>query len=256
MKMLNQPTIDKLTQMRMSGMLDELRRQSEQPSHYSSMSFEERLAHLVEQEWLARENRRLSARLRHAKIKQQACIEDMDYRKDRGLDRTLVRQLARCEWVTEKKNLLITGPTGVGKSYLACALADQACRQGYTVYYSRLSRLLSELAVAREEGTESRLLKRIAKVNVLVLDDWGLVALGAQERYWLLEITEDRYDTGPIVLTSQLPVKEWYGYVADATTADAILDRLVKRSLRVEFKPTAESMRGQEESLKGKRRSE
>ena len=249
--MLNQPTTDKLNQMRLGGMLEELRRQSEQMGHYSSMSFEERLAHLVEQEWLARENRRLSARLRHAKIKQQACVEDIDYKQDRGLDRTLVRQLARCDWVREKKNLLITGPTGAGKSYIASALANQACRHGFTVYYSRLSRLISELAVAREEGTENRLLKRLAKVNVLVIDDWGLVALGVQERHWLLEIAEDRYDVGPLVLTSQLPVSAWYGYIGDATMADAILDRIVKRSLRIEYKPTAKSMRGHEESLKG-----
>ncbi len=253
--MLNQPTIDKLNQMRLGGMLEELRRQSEQPSHYSSMSFEERLAYLVEAEWLARENRRLSARLRHAKIKQLACVEDIDYKQDRGLDKAQVRQLGRCEWVTEKKNLLITGPTGAGKSYLASALANQACRQGFTVYYSRLARLTSELAMAREEGTENRLLKRLAKVNVLVIDDFGLVALGAQERHWLLEIAEERYEVGPIIITSQLPVKDWYGYIGDATMADAILDRIVKRSLRVEYKSNAESMRGQEERLK-KRKDE
>lgn len=253
--MLNQPTIDKLTQMRLVGMLEELRRQSEQPGHYSSMSFEERFGLIVEQEWLARENRRLSTRLRFARIKQSACVEDIDYKADRGLDKAHVRQIARCEWVAERRNLLITGPTGAGKSYLACALANQACRQGFTVYYRRLARLVSDLAVAREEGTENRLLKRLVKVNVLVIDDFGLVALGAQERHWLLEIAEERYDAGPIVITSQLPVNDWYGYIGDATMADAILDRIVKRSLRVEFKPTADSMRGREERLK-KRKDE
>ena len=254
--MLNQPTIDKLTQMRLAGMLEELRRQSEQPGHYSSMSFEERFGLIVEQEWLAKENRRLSARLRHAKIKQPACVEDIDYKQDRGLDKAHVRQIARCDWVAEKRNLLITGPTGAGKSYLACALANQACRQGFTVYYRRLARLVSDLAVAREEGTENRLLKRLTKVNVLVVDDFGLVALGAQERHWLLEIAEERYDSGPIVITSQLPVSDWYGYVGDATMADAILDRIVKRSLRIEFKSTAESMRGSEDRLQGRKGKE
>jgi DNA replication protein DnaC len=254
--MLNQPTLDKLRQMGLHGMLEELRRQSEQPGHYSSLSFEERLGHLVEQEWLARENKRLTARLRHAKLKQQACVEDIDYKHDRGLDKAHVRQLARCEWVAEKRNLLITGPTGVGKSYLASALANQACRQGFTVSYSRLARLITDLAAAREEGTENRLLKRLAKVNVLVIDDFGLVALGTRERHWLLEIAEERYDVGPIVITSQLPVTDWYGYIGDATMADAILDRVVKRSARVEFKPNAESIRGQEGRLKKKRDEE
>ncbi len=241
--MLHQPTIDKLHQMRLLGFLEELQRQAEQSTHYSGLDFEERLAHLVEQEWLTRENRRLAARLRHAKIRQEANVEDIDYRQDRGLDKALVRQLARCGWAREKQNLLITGPTGAGKSYLACALANQACREGFTVLYTRLSRMLSELAVAREEGTENKHLRRLAKADVLVIDDWGLVPLGVHERHWLLEVAEERYDRGAIVITSQLLVKDWYGYIGDATLADAILDRLTSKAHRVEFKPQAESMR-------------
>ena len=248
--MLHQPTIDKLHQMRLSGILEELKRQTEQPSHYNSLTFEERLAHLVEEEWIARENRRLASRLRHARIKQQACVEDIDYRADRGLDKALVRQLARCTWVRDKQNVLITGPTGAGKSYLASALANQACREGSTVLYMRLSRLLSELAVSREEGREAKLLRRLAKVGVLVIDDWGLVPLGVQERHWLLEITEERYDHASVIVTSQLPVKDWYGYIGDATLADAILDRLTPGAHRIEFAPATKSMRRKKAGLK------
>ncbi len=248
--MLHQPTVEKLHQMRLWGIIEELRRQTEQPNHYHSLGFEERLAHLIDQEWLNRENRRFSARLRHAKIKQQACVEDIDYQVNRGLDKALVRQLAKSTWVSDKQNVLITGPTGAGKSYLACALANQACRDGFTVYYTRLSRLFSEFAIAREEGGEHKLLRRLAKVNVLLIDDWGLVPLGVQERHWIMEVTEERHGSGANIITSQLPVKEWYGYIGDATLADAILDRLSSKAHRIEFKPTAESMRKRKGNLK------
>lgn len=241
--MFHQPTMERLQQMHLHGFLEELRRQAEQATHYNALDFEERLALLVEQEWLYRENRRLAARLRHAKLRQQATVEDIDYRQDRGLDKAIVRQLARCEWVREKRNLLITGPAGAGKSYLACALADRACREGFTVLYRRLARLLSELAVSREEGTEVRKLRRIEKVDVLVIDDWGLAPLGTNERHWLLEIAEERYDRHATLVTSQLPVKDWHGYIGDATLADAILDRLTPGAHRVDFKPKTESMR-------------
>jgi len=254
--MLHQPTIDKLHQMHLGGMLEELKRQGEQPNHYLSLSFEERLGHLVEQEWLNRENRRLSARLRHAKIRQSACIEDIDYQQNRGLDKPLVRDLARCAWVREKRNVLITGPAGAGKSYLACALAHQACREGFNVLYRRLSRLLSELFIAREEGREPRMLRRLAKTSVLVIDDWGLAPLGVQERHWLLEITEDRYDIGSLVITSQLPVKEWHGYIGDHTLADAILERVVHGAQRIEFLPETESVRKRKANLKSKEKEE
>lgn len=248
--MLHQPTIDKLLQLRLAGFADELRRQAEQPNHYLAMSFEERLAHLVEHEWLTRENRRLAARLRHAKIKQSACVEDIDYHVPRGLDRAHVRELARCNWVREKQNLLVTGPAGAGKSYLASALTNQACRSGFTAYYTRLPRLLADIELARTDGTYRNLMRRLGKVNVLVLDDWGLAPLGDTERRDVLEVLEERYGVGSIIVTSQLPVKSWHGLMGDATLADAILDRLIHNAHRIEFKPNTESMRKIKTGLK------
>lgn len=247
--MLNQQTIDQLHRMRLGAFADELKHQAEKPEDYAAMSFEERLAFLVEQQWLARENKSLAQRLQRAKLRQPACLEDINYHHPRGLDRNTVRQLARCTWVREKENILVIGKTGLGKSYLACALANQACREGFTALYTRLPRLLAEIDLARANGTYPNVMRRIAKVRVLVIDDWGLAPLGDVERRDVLELLEDRYDQGSVVITSQLPVKSWHALVGDATLADAILDRIVHNSHRINLE--GETMRKPENKKKG-----
>lgn len=221
--------------MRFGAFADELKHQAEKPGEYASMSFDERLAFLVEQQWLARENKRLSQRLQRAKLRQAACLEDIDYHHPRGLDRNSVRELARCAWVREKENILIVGKTGLGKSYLACALANQACREGFTALYTRLPKLMAEIDLARTNGTYPNVMRRLAKVRVLIIDDWGLSPFGDQERRDVLEILEDRYDQGSVIITSQLPISSWHALVGDATLADAILDRIVHNSHKIIF---------------------
>ena len=247
---MDQQTIDRLHRMRMTGFAEELQRQGEQDAEYRQMQFEERVAFLVEQEWLHRENRRLSGRLRAAKLKQAASMEEIDYTHPRGLNRTAARQLARCDWVRQKENVLIIGPTGVGKTYLACALANQACREGHTTLYTRLPRLLSDIEDARAEGTYPKMMRKLSRVGVLVIDDWGLAPLGDRQRRDILEVLEERWDIGSVVVTSQLPVKDWHALMGDATLADAILDRLVHNAHRLELE--GESMRKMKKGLRSK----
>jgi DNA replication protein DnaC len=198
-----------------------------QTPEIQNLTFEERLALLIEREVTERHNRQTSSRLRRARLKQSAVAEDIDYRHPRGLDRLLFRRLLTGDWVRGHHNVLITGPTGVGKTYLACALADAACRQGYTALYQRLPRLLEELTIARADGHYLKLMSTLAKVDVLVLDDWGLAILDGERRRDLLEVLDERYQTHSTVVTSQLPVAHWHDALGDPTLADAILDRLV-----------------------------
>jgi DNA replication protein DnaC len=212
---------------------------SEQQQHadVSSLAFDERFALLVEAEWLARENKRLTRALREAKLKlTQACIEAIDYPARRELDKAVVRQLATCRWVHEHQNVIVVGATGVGKSFVACALAHQACRQGYRAYYRRASRLFHDLTLARADGTYMRLLAKLARLDVLVLDDWGLAPIQDQERRDLLEILEDRYGSRSTIITSQLPPAQWHDYLGEATLADAICDRLLHNAHRLVLK--------------------
>jgi DNA replication protein DnaC len=234
--MLIEPTMDKLKALRLDALGRAWSEQQKDPQ-LGKLSFDERLSLLVDAEWLARENRRLERALREARLKiSAACVEDIDYPARRELDRALVRQLSNCRWVEEHLNVIVTGPTGVGKTFIACALAQQACRKGYRALYRRSSRLFDELALARADGTYSRLLARFARTDVLVLDDWGLAPAAEAERRDLLEILEDRYSTRSTIMTSQLPPAKWHDYISDPTIADAICDRILHNAHRIALK--------------------
>ena len=232
--MLSHPTLDRLHALQLRGMARAFEEQMQMPE-CAELSFAERLGLLVDREAADRESRRLARRLKDAKLRQEAAIEDLDFRIPRGLDKRLVLSLAGCGWIDQHLNVLITGPTGVGKSYLACALAHKACRDGYTVLYHRLPRLLGELALARGDGRYPQMMARLGKARLLVLDDWGLEPLTDIHRRDLLEILEDRYDRRSTLVTSQLQVKHWHDALGDPTLADAILDRLVHNAHRIEL---------------------
>lgn len=230
--MLSHPILEKLQQMRFFGMQAALQEQMQMPD-IGQLSFEDRLGLLVDREMTERDNRRLKTRLRQAKLRQQACVEDVDFRHPRKLDKTLFMRLAECRWIKEHSNVLITGPTGVGKSYLACALAHKSCSQGYSAMYFRLPRLLHQLSIAKADGQYDKLLKGIARVDLLVIDDWGLAKFVKEQRHDLLEILEDRHGLRSTLITSQVPVQHWHEIIADPTLADAILDRLVHNAYKL-----------------------
>jgi DNA replication protein DnaC len=239
--MLHQPTIEKLLAMRMEPMV-ECWRNFEEDENAAQLSFEEKLSLMVDRLWIWRQNLALERRLRYAKLRGNACIEDIDYRASRGLDRNLMRSLALDSgWVTRHENVFIIGPTGVGKSYLACALAQKACRDGHLVLYTRAAALFRDLALARADGSLRNLLLRLSRVEVLVVDDWVMAALQETERRDFWEICEERYQTRSTILTSQIPVAQWHEQIGDATIADGILDRLVHNAHRIELR--GESMR-------------
>lgn len=238
--MLSHPTINKLKEMRLLGMATAFEDQLQTPD-IGDLSFEERLGFLVDREQTQRDNRRLKTRLTKAKLKQQACLEDIDYSGNRGLDKSQMLQLASCEWIKGAHNLLVCGPTGVGKTYLACALAQKACREGYSAVYHRLPRLMGDLTIAKGDGRYSKLLLSLSKIDLIILDDWGIAPLSADNRRDLLEILDDRYERKSTLITSQLPVDKWHRYLEDPTLADAILDRVVHNAYRIEIQ--GESMR-------------
>ncbi len=244
--MLTHPTLDKLHQLRLPGMARAFTAQLSLPD-IVTLSFEERLGLLVDEECTVRDETRLQTRLRTAALRQSACLEDIDFRHPRGLDKALLKKLASGTWLREHLNCLITGATGVGKSYIACALAHHACRDGYRVRYLRLPRLLGELEIARGDGRYRKLLGQLARFDLLVLDDFGLAAFTDHNRRDLLEILEDRYERRSTLVTSQFPVEQWHELLGDATFADAILDRLVHNAYRVQLK--GESMRKRQNRL-------
>jgi DNA replication protein DnaC len=242
--MLTEPTIEKLRTLRLDTMAQGYLEQREK-SDLRELGFDERFGLLVDAEYLSRENKRLSRRLREAKLRLgQACLEDLDYSPKRELDKATVRQLATCRWIEEHHNVLITGLTGTGKSYLACALANQGCRKGYRALYCRASRLFDELVLARATGTHARVLAKLARMDVLVLDDWGLKALTEQERLDLLEILEDRHGARSTIMTSQFPPEKWYDRLGEPTLADAILDRLLHGAYRIALKGPSKRKEG------------
>jgi DNA replication protein DnaC len=236
MAMLKQPMIEKLLAMRLHGMAESLKTQEQDPAA-RELSFLERLGLLVDQQWNWRENQALGRRLKNAKLRTNACVEDIDYRGARGLDKSVIRALVQeSAWVGTHENVFVLGPTGVGKSFVACALAQKACRDGYSALYTRAQALFRDLAMARADGSLRSLLARLSRIDVLVIDDWAMASLSEPERRDFWEICEDRYQVRSTILTSQLPVSRWHEQIGDPTLADGILDRLVHNAHRIEMR--------------------
>ncbi len=233
--MLMQPTADKLRDMRLYGMLAGLEEQSENPE-YQRLSFEERLGFLVDREWSDRQEKRLSSRIKKARFRERALMEDLDLSPERGLDRRQVLYLAQPDWINNNLNTIIIGATGTGKTYLACALGNAACKNGFTVRYYQMAKMLRELHAAHADGTYEKLLARLSKTKLLILDDWLLDDLSLVQTRDLLEIIDDRYNKGSIIFATQLPVSEWHPRFEDPTLADAIMDRVVHNAYRLELK--------------------
>jgi DNA replication protein DnaC len=240
--MLIQPILDTLNRLKLLGMALAFSEQMTQ-SAAQGLAFEERLTLLLEREQLHRENRRLTRLLQLAQLKERAAIEDIDYRSRRGLDRSQLASLASCEWIRAGQSLLIQGATGCGKTYLACALAHQACRQGLSAWYVRAPRLFEEMNLCHADGSFRKRLAAIARIQLIVIDDFAIAPIGARERSDLLELLDDRGGIRATLITSQLPIEHWHEYIGDPTLADAILDRLVHRSHRI-YLQGKESMRG------------
>ena len=239
--MLNHPTHERLLALGLPGMAKAFQDQRASPD-LAVLSFEERVGIMADREAAERDTKRLTARLKFAALRQDACVEDIDLRTPRGLDRALLARLVAGDWIDRHQNLLICGPTGIGKSWLGCALGHKACRDGRSVLYHRVPRLFEALALARGDGRHARMLKGIARIDLLILDDWGLSVLNHNQRIELLEILEDRSGRGSTLVTSQVPVEQWHEVIGDnPTLGDAILDRLIHNAHRIAM--TEESLR-------------
>ena len=233
--MLNEQTFDKLYGLKLFGMAEGFKEQIQQPTLHD-LSFEERFGLLVDRQWTFKEDCRLQRLLKEAKLKLNACAEDIDYKHPRGIDKSVMMNLLSCNWIKKYQNVIISGPTGVGKTFLACALAQKACREGYRVFYIRISKLLYHLAIAKADGSYPKTMKKLLKTQLLVLDDFGLAPLTDLERRDLLEVIEDRHGTSATILTSQLPIENWHEHIGNPTIADAILDRLIHNAHRINLK--------------------
>jgi DNA replication protein DnaC len=238
--MLTEQTIEKLYHMKLNGMAEAFKEQLQQPD-ITDLSFQERFSLLVDRQWTWKEERRMRRLLSNARLKINACIEDIDYRAPRGVEKSLILQLASCDWIRYAHNVIITGPTGVGKSYLACALANRACRMGYSAFYIRIPKLFQDLAIGKADGSYTKIMNKLSKSKVLVLDDLGLAPMSAQERRDLLEVIEDRHQLTSTIVAAQLPIELWHEHIRDPTIADAILDRLVHNAYKINLR--GESMR-------------
>jgi DNA replication protein DnaC len=233
--MLNEQTFDKLYGLKLFGMAEGFKEQIQQPA-LRDLSFEERFGLLVDRQWTFKEDCRLQRLLKEAKLKLNACAEDIDYKHPRNIDKSMMMNLLSCHWIQKYQNVIISGPTGVGKTFLACALAQKACRQGYRVFYIRLSKLLYHLALSKADGSYPKTMRKLLKTQLLVLDDFGLAPLSDPERRDLLEVIEDRHGTSATLLTSQLPIENWHEHIGDPTIADAILDRLIHNAHCINLK--------------------
>lgn len=238
--MLNQQTLEKLYAMKLDAMADAFQEQLQSPD-MTDLPFEDRFALLVDRLWTWKEERRMKRLIKNAKLKINGCLEDIDYKAPRGLDKSVILRLAQCDWITQAQNIIITGPTGVGKTYLACALANRACRMGFSAFYIRIPNLFHEMAIARADGSYPKIMKKLAKARVLILDDLGLSPMTATERKDLLEVVEDRHPFRSTIVSTQLPIENWHDIIRDPTIADAVLDRLIHNAHKIKLK--GESMR-------------
>jgi DNA replication protein DnaC len=251
--MLTEQTLEKLYHMKLNGMADAFKEHLEN-HNMNELAFEERFALLVDRQWTWKENRRMKRLLSHAKLKINGCIEDIDYKTPRGLDKSLILHLSNCEWIKNAHNLIITGPTGVGKTYLACAMGNRACRMGYTAFYIRIPKLFQDLAIARGDGSYLKIMKKFTKAKLLIIDDLGLAPMSAPERRDLLEVIEDRHGLTSTIVAAQVPIDLWHENIRDPTIADAIMDRLIHNAYKIKLK--GESMRKLRSSLTKKKDSE
>jgi DNA replication protein DnaC len=240
--MLNQQTMNKLYELKLTGMAEAFADQFNQPD-MDRLSFAERFGLIVDRQWTWKENNRMERYLKNARMKLNACVEDIDYKTPRGIDQSVMMSLIACDWVRRHHNIIITGPTGAGKTFLACALTNKACREGFRAFYIRSPKFSYQMALAKGDGSYGKTLNKVAKAHVLVIDDLGLTPMTDAERRDLLEVVEERHGHASTIVTSQLPVDHWHEQIGDPTIADAILDRLVHNAHKINLSMKGGSLR-------------